>query len=94
MPRFSGVRDRVKHTEVDGRDCCENCLNAPEVKLRMEFDGAVWTGDTRVSDQSFTIVSASENADHLVWKTLGAREPLPELGGPGWLEGVAIRDVC
>lgn len=92
MAKLSALRDRAKHIEVEGRDCCENCLHAPQVKMRMEYDGKTWTGDARVSDQSFTIVASS--AKHLVKKTIPARAPLPELGGPGWIEGIAIRDVC
>ncbi len=62
--------------------------------MHVDFDGKTWSGDTRASDEGFTVVAASGNALHLIKTRIHPRQSLPELGGPGWLEGVAQRDVC
>jgi hypothetical protein len=56
--------------------------------IRMYFD-VVWSKDLRRSDESFLIISASDNAQNLVEKRIPAREPFPALAGPGWVAGVA-----
>lgn len=71
----------------------DKVLNAERTPARADFDGVRWTfTPEHPSDKTFVITSRSENAAGLT-AFHPAREALPALDAPGWIEGYFIRDV-
>lgn len=87
--RLGDVRKPRKPAD---RDCCKECLQAPQTPVRFTFEGA-WEGGPWSSDETLVVTSRSPNAG-AVEDYYPARGSLPPLDGPGWVEGYTVRDVC